>query len=265
MKLIHIIIMLSCMVGSVQMAGALVEVTGNVYLDEPIVVRDDTLWIHDAVIDGGNGSVYICAMRSKVRMVNSTFKNMGIPEPKKHGVSLYHVDHALIDNCTFTNLYRGIHVQNCTNINILNCYFSNNSDYGVNIHGSLILGWSSRYVTLENCTSVNNGHHGITFSQNIFNSTVAFCTIYNNRNSGLILDQSSNHNSVHDNVIRKNGDYGIAIYDSYENDIRHNDISGNGRSAIFNRDRRYKIRSVHVMLLAILLSILISCRKRDGA
>lgn len=249
------IITLICTVILMQSANADLEITGNMYLNESISISNEHLYIHDAIIDGLNNSVYIYINNASFEIINSTIKNMGVFESKKYGLSIYQSNEGYIENSRFINLYRGIHVMNCSNISISDSLFKNNRDYGINIHGNLTNNISTRNVIIKNCTSINNGHHGITFSQNVFDSKVINCFIENNLNSGLILDQNSNGNYVSNNTIKNNGDYGIAIYGSEDNIIEKNKISNNGRNSIYNRDNRFKIRPIHLMFFAIIILI----------
>ncbi|WP_161668805.1 right-handed parallel beta-helix repeat-containing protein [Kallotenue papyrolyticum] len=72
----------------------------------------------------------------------------------------------------------------------------------------------------------HNGKHGIILSRGCANSVIRDNVVFDNAAHGIMLDRGSNNNQVYGNRVERNDD-GIVIFQSSNNIVRNNRVTGN--------------------------------------
>lgn len=128
-------------------------------------------------------------------------------------------------NSRFHDNYFGLYTFGATGMIIKGNRFYNNVQYGLDPHDD------SNNLMIENNVANNNGNHGIIVSRNVVKSIIRSNVSYNNALHGIMIDRNSRYNLVENNTSYNNVD-GVVVYDSNNNLIRNNSISGNSRSGV---------------------------------
>ena len=131
----------------------------------------------------------------------------------------------VINNCTIKDCTgSGVYLHDLKNGTINGSDIQNNLAYGIKV-GEVSLGSDDpELVNITNNTINGSKIDGIDLIG--FNCTVKDNTISNSTTYGIYL--FANDTDITDNTIRDNGDYGIKAYNSYRNDIDHNNFIDNG-------------------------------------
>ncbi|MHA1673857.1 MAG: NosD domain-containing protein [Promethearchaeota archaeon] len=180
-----------------------------------------------------------------------------------------------VNNCSITNSGTldgdaGIKLENCENIEIINCNLYNNGYYGIrigassnntltgnivtnNAHSGIRLAFSdnnelnwndasndnedgfrldfSNNNLLIGNNATNNHELGINLGNSSSNTLIGN-NIVNNTYHGINLSSSSNNNTLTGNNASNNGNYGIHIGGSSNNTLTGNNASNNGNNGI---------------------------------
>jgi len=188
---------------------------------------EDPYVIEDLEIDaGGSGSgIYIRDSTAYLNIVNSTSINAG------------------------SDIYdAGLKIYNCDNINISNCIFKNNSNYGIylnysssniltgntatnNSNHGIHLNYSSSNILMDNMVANNSGIGILLYSSST--NTLAGNTVANNSNSGILLNYFSTNNIFSGNTVANNSNSGILLYSSSSNNILTGNTVANNDEGIY--------------------------------
>ena len=142
-----------------------------------------------------------------------------------NGITIKNTDATfVINNCTIENcIGSGVSLHDLKNGTINGSDILNNTKYGIKV-GEVSLGSDDpEFVDITNNTINGSKIDGIDLIG--FNCTVKDNTISNSTVYGIYL--FANDTDITDNTIRDNGNYGIKAYNSYRNDIDHNNFIDN--------------------------------------
>ena len=169
------------------------------------------------------------AKTSRMDVLNSDISNLGYNGAEAYGLSWK------VMNSAFTSVdvlgdiigsrihgnYFGVYTYGAYGMNIDSNEFDNNIKYGLDPHDD------SDSLVINNNYSHNNGNHGIICSQRCNNLTITNNTSANNVGHGIMLHRSVDFSLVENNTIYGNTDTGLALFESNNNIVRGNNISGN--------------------------------------
>lgn len=131
-------------------------------------------------------------------------------------------------NTIHHNLF-GLYTYGVTGIAFRGNDVSYNDEYGIDPHDD------SNHLLIENNVTMYNGNHGIITSKRCFSNIIRKNTSKYNRLHGIMLDRLSNNNLVEENVASGNVN-GVALYNSFENVVINNVLTGNGIGIRANRE-----------------------------
>ena len=146
----------------------------------------------------------------------------------------------VIYNCSFYNWYNGIDLFNVTNLLVLDCEFSDNSNAGIGSYfckdnifaendiygnGQGIFLLESTHIEIQGNTIHLQNSVGINLQKS--NTTRIIDNEIFENPLGLLLDTSSNTNEIIENAINENIVLGIMLSNSEANRIFDNDIESN--------------------------------------
>ena len=208
--------------------------TGNGTYSEPYVIED-------LVIDGGGSGSCILIENSDVyfKIENCTVFNSGSTWSDA-GIKLYNADNSqLINNNCSSNMHGVFLIMYCVNNTILENTISNNTHYGIYLHGNnnTILGntinnynsigieieLSNNNNILEN--NVNNNYNGIWVLE--CNNTMVSGNIVNNNSYNGIYLYYCHNIMVSGNIINNNNYRGINLDHTEESSIFLNCFTNN--------------------------------------
>ncbi|MGV6817504.1 MAG: NosD domain-containing protein [Thiotrichales bacterium] len=125
-----------------------------------------------------------------------------------------------IKNSYIHDNYMGFYSWGAYGVVIDNNEVANNISYAIDPHDN------SDYLEITNNWVHDNGNHGIICSQHCDHLTITGNTVERNRH-GIMLHRSVSATLVENNISRDNADAGIALFESFNNTIRNNTVTGN--------------------------------------
>ena len=211
-----------------------------------ITFNSYNIMIYDNIIE--NNTYYGISMAETydVRISTNIVSNNDI------GIWIYNwyneavTNYIIEDNVIKNNRGRGVLIDYCKGLLLVNNSISYNNHEGVSIY-------SSNHDTISNNSINNNQHQGIHIIDSS-NLTISWNNISNNNWTGIHVGYGEYHSIMHNliqynekgvyfvsqdngnfnnNTIIKNRDVGIDITNSYYNNINHNNFMDNGRQASF--------------------------------
>lgn len=173
----------------------------------------------------------------------SVVASLGYAKSKSYGVSISqyspNMDRRMkrgtptgwIINSTFSDLWYGFYCYEADDLVLRGNTYRDNIVYGIDPHDR-----SRRLIIAENIAHGTRKKHGIIVSREVNDSWIFNNTSYNNQLSGIVIDRSSINNVIAYNDIHSNESNGITIYESSDNLIWENRITGNRRHGVLLRN-----------------------------
>jgi parallel beta-helix repeat protein len=170
--------------------------------------------------------------QSRMDIADSDLGYLGHPGAEAYGVSWKVLGTGVFDqvdvfgdvtNSRFHHNYYGAYTYGAFGMQWVGNEFDNNISYGLDPHDD------SDNLLIENNHSHDNGNHGIICSQRCDTLVIRNNRSENNVGHGIMLHRSVNDSLVEGNFIAGNTDTGLPVFESFNNVIRNNTITGNRR------------------------------------
>jgi poly(beta-D-mannuronate) C5 epimerase len=169
------------------------------------------------------------ANTSRMDILNSDIGNLGHSAPGAFGLSwkVINSDFSSVDvlgNIIGSRIhgnYFGVYTYGAYGMRIDSNEFDHNVQYGLDLHDD------SDSLIINNNRSHQNGDHGIICSQRCDHLTITNNTSANNSGHGIMLHRSVDFSLVENNTLTGNVGCAIALFESNNNMVRGNTITGN--------------------------------------
>jgi len=173
--------------GTIDPATAPIQREGSAYtllrtIEESIVIKRSNI-----VFDGAGNTIYGA-------------------DAQKIAIYLNNLENVIIKNTKVSHFQKGITLEYCRDITIVNCDLQYNDFWGIGL-----------------------------YEQSDYNNITGNYVAYNNL-SGIDVYNDSTHNTIHNNTLRYNTWAGIAIYASHNNNITENTLENNYDEGILISD-----------------------------
>ena len=173
----------------------------------------------------------------------SIVASLGYAKSKSYGVSISQYSPNMnqrmkrdkptgwVINSDFSDLWYGFYCYEAEDVVLRGNTYHDNIVYGIDPHDR-----SRRLVIAENTVYGTKRKHGIIVSREVNDSWIFSNKSYRNHLSGIVIDRSSINNVIAHNDVYANESNGITIYESSDNLIWGNRITGNRRHGILLRN-----------------------------
>lgn len=173
----------------------------------------------------------------------SIVANLGYAKSKSYGVSISQYSPNMdlkmkrdmptgwVINSDFSDLWYGFYCYEAQDVVLRGNTYHDNIVYGIDPHDR-----SRRLIIAENVAYGTRKKHGIIVSREVNDSWIFSNKSYHNHQSGIVIDRSSINNVIAYNDVYANESNGITIYESSDNLIWENRITGNGRHGVLLRN-----------------------------
>ncbi|MGE3296597.1 MAG: mannuronan 5-epimerase AlgG [Porticoccaceae bacterium] len=173
----------------------------------------------------------------------SVVASLGYAKSKSYGVSISQYSPSTdrrmkraaptgwIINSDFSDLWYGFYCYEADDLVLRGNTYRDNIVYGIDPHDR-----SKRLIIAENIAHGTKKKHGIIVSREVNDSWIFRNKSYDNHLSGIVIDRSSINNVIAYNDAHANKSNGITIYESSDNLIWGNRITGNRRHGVLLRN-----------------------------
>jgi len=172
----------------------------------------------------GNTSDHVEVYRNNIIIDGAGHKLQG--SGSSSGIYLYYRSNVTIMNMEIRAFNDGIHLQQCSGINIVGNSIVANNGSGVDVT------WFSIHNNISGNNVADNGEGGISVSLNSSENTISLNNIAGNSMYGVTLGSLATRNSVSQNNITASSSHGIYIYRASYNLVARNNITGNLQNGI---------------------------------